>query len=177
MEIEFHAVVVETALASNKKSFWIEFDLFHAFFSGLFQVKEIRRKLYSMSCIGIFWEWMNFWEWFQCLYVILTFTNVLKPSEYNFNNSFVSAIASVHQSVELCTRTSKVCCWLWTPKLYIFATAAMIFATRFLKDDLEYILRTERFLVYSCRNIFSPEGCLLRSSVNKCGSRFKTTTI
>ena len=59
----------------------------------------------------------------------------------------------------------------------IFATAAMIFATRFLKDDLEYILRTERFLVYSCRNIFSPEGCLLRSSVNKCGSRFKTTTI
>ena len=87
-------------------------------FSGLFQVKEIQRKLYSMFCIGIFWEWMNFWEWFQCLYVILTFTNVQKPSEYNFNNSFVSAIASVHQSVELCTRTSKVCCWLWTPKLY-----------------------------------------------------------
>ena len=115
---------------------------------------------------------MNFWEWFQCLYVILTFTNVLKPSEYNFNNSFVSTIASVHQSLEL-------------PKFAIdfghlnciFATAAMIFATRFLKDDLEYILRTERFLVYSCRNIFSPEGCLLRSSVNKCGSRFKTTTI
>ena len=52
------------------------------FFSELFQHKEIRRKLYSMSCIGIFWEWMNFWEWFQCLYVISTCTNVQKPSEY-----------------------------------------------------------------------------------------------
>ena len=109
-KLNFMLLLLKQLWLPTKKSFWIEFDLFHAFFSGLFQVKEIQRKLYSMSCIGIFWEWMNFWEWFQCLYVILTFTNVQKPSEYNFNNSFVSAIASVHQSVELCTRTSKVCC-------------------------------------------------------------------
>ena len=177
MEIEFHAVVVETALASNKKSFWTEFDLFHAFFSGRFQVKEIRRKLYSMFCIGIFWEWMNFWEWFQCLYVILTFTNVLKPSEYNFNNSFVSTIASVHQSVELCTRTSKVCCWLWTPKLYfcngsddicheVFEGWSWIY---FENWEISSVFMQKYFLTWRLSSSFF--------SVNKCGSRFKTTTI
>lgn len=150
---------------ANKSPFHRIWPFSCLLFSGLFQHKEIQRKLYSMSCIGIFWEWMNFWEWFQCLYVTLTFTNVQKPSEY-LTTSLCPGLQCSPSIIISCIQFSYV--WMvptrtsivWTPKLYFCSDDI---CHEFLKDDLEYILRTERFLRYSCRNIFSPEGCLLRS--------------
>ena len=87
-------------------------------------------------------------------------------------------VYNVHQSVELCTRTSKVCCWLWTPKLYfcngsddicheVFEGWSWIY---FENWEISSVFMQKYFLTWRLSSSFPAE-------VNKCGSRFKTTTI
>lgn len=164
MEIEFHAVVVEKALPT--KVLFIEFDLFHAFF---FQVYSNTRK-YSGNCTqclasefsGSGWIFGNGFNAFTWLWRLRTsknqvsiLTTSLCPGLQCSPSIIISCIQFSYVWM-VPTRTSIV----WTPKLYFCSDDI---CHEFLKDDLEYILRTERFLRYSCRNIFSPEGCLLRS--------------